>query len=347
MMKNLVRKNILQLAPYSSARHEFEGEADVFLDANENPFDTGLNRYPDPLQQEVKTQLSAIKNVATENIFLGNGSDEAIDLLIRIFCEPKTDHIIILPPTYGMYKVSASISDVALKSVALRPDFQPDVDAILAVADEHSKLLFLCSPNNPTGNSIEQKYILQLLENFKGIVVVDEAYSDFSSQASCTTLLANYPNLVVMQTFSKAWGLAGIRLGIAYASTEIIGYFNKVKPPYNVNSLSQNAALEALQNHAQQQAQVQEILEERATLATALKDFAFVQHVYPSDANFLLIRVDAPNTLYQYLVQQKIIVRNRSTVLLCEGCLRITIGTKAENIRFLEALHQYANKLSS
>lgn len=340
-MQHLVRANILKLAPYSSARHEFEGEADVFLDANENPFDTGYNRYPDPLQHEVKTQLGAIKGVAVENIFLGNGSDEAIDLLIRIFCEPQKDHIIILPPTYGMYKVSASISNVALRQVPLTSDFQPDVDAILEVADAHSKLLFLCSPNNPTGNSFEHARVEQLLKNFKGIVVVDEAYIDFSSQASCTTLLEKYPNLVVMQTFSKAWGMAGIRLGIAYASKEIIGLFNKVKPPYNINSLTQNAALQALKNHAKQQQQVEEILEERAMLATALIEFDFVQKVYPSDANFLLVRVDEPNELYRYLVKEKIIVRNRSSVLLCEGCLRITVGTKSENIRLLEVLKEY------
>ncbi len=340
-MQHLVRKNILELAPYASARHEFEGEADVFLDANENPFDTGFNRYPDPLQHEVKTVLSSIKNVPIENIFLGNGSDEAIDLLIRIFCEPRKDHILILPPTYGMYKVSASISDVAIKAVPLTPDFQPDVAATLAASDAHSKLLFLCTPNNPTGNSFERGRVEEFLQQFKGIVVADEAYIDFSSQKSCTELLAQYTNLVVLQTFSKAWGLAGIRLGIAYASQEIIGYFNKVKPPYNVNVLTQKAALEALQNHEVQQKQVQDILEERKKLATALSDFPFVQHLYPSDANFLLVKIEDPNALYRHLVSQKIIVRNRSTVLLCDGCLRITIGTKAENARLLKVLKTY------
>ncbi len=339
-MQHLVRKNILQLAPYSSARHEFEGEADVFLDANENPYNTGFNRYPDPLQHEVKEALGQIKGVAAENIFLGNGSDEAIDLLIRIFCEPREDHILILPPTYGMYKVSASISDVAIKTVALTPDFQPDVEAVLAASDAHSKLLFLCSPNNPTGNSFELVRIEQLLANFKGIVVVDEAYIDFSAQASCTALLDKYPNLVVMQTFSKAWGLAGIRLGIAYASKEIIALFNKVKPPYNVNVLSQQAALKALKNHKAQQTQVQNILSERAKLVEALANFPFVQKIYPTDANFILVKMDDPNMLYHYLVSQKIIVRNRSTVLLCEGCLRITVGTTEENTRLLDALHR-------
>ncbi|MEN0049352.1 MAG: aminotransferase class I/II-fold pyridoxal phosphate-dependent enzyme, partial [Bacteroidota bacterium] len=230
-ISTLVRKNIQQLAPYSSARHEFVGSAEVYLDANENPYDTGFNRYPDPLQKAVKGKLSIIKEVAPENIFLGNGSDEAIDLLIRIFCEPRIDHILTLPPTYGMYKVSASIADVEVKSVLLTPDYQPNVKDILTTANEHSKLLFLCTPNNPTGNRFERAKVLELLKNFKGIIVIDEAYVDFSAEESYNQLLADYPNLVVMQTFSKAWGMAAIRLGIAYASEEIIHYFNKVKPP--------------------------------------------------------------------------------------------------------------------
>lgn len=343
-ISTLVRKNIQQLAPYSSARHEFVGSAEVYLDANENPYDTGFNRYPDPLQKAVKKKLSAIKKVAPENIFLGNGSDEAIDLLIRIFCEPRIDHILTLPPTYGMYKVSASIADVKVKPILLTPDYQPNVEEILTTANEHSKLLFLCTPNNPTGNRFERVKVLELLEKFKGIVVLDEAYIDFSAEESYNQLLAKHPNLVVMQTFSKAWGMAAIRLGIAYASEEIIHYFNKVKPPYNVNILTQQAALKSLENHEQQQAWVAEILEERAQLMNVLADFSFIQKVYPSDANFLLMKVENPNELYQYLVEKGIIVRNRSTVPLCEGGLRITVGTKTENEKLIEAMKSYLSQ---
>ncbi|MEM8527054.1 MAG: histidinol-phosphate transaminase [Bacteroidota bacterium] len=340
-ISTLVRKNIQQLAPYSSARHEFVGSAEVYLDANENPYDTGFNRYPDPLQKAVKEKLSTIKKIAPEHIFLGNGSDEAIDLLIRIFCEPRIDHILTLPPTYGMYKVSASIADVQVKNILLTPDYQPNVEEILEVADERSKLLFLCTPNNPTGNRFERAKVLELLEKFKGVVVIDEAYIDFSAEESYNQLLEKYPNLVVMQTFSKAWGMAAIRLGIAYASKEIIHYFNKVKPPYNVNILTQQAALKALENYEQQQAVVREILEERAKLMKALPAFSFVQNAYPSDANFILIKVEKPNELYKYLVGKGIIVRNRSNVPLCEGGLRITVGTKLENEQLMAAMKAY------
>lgn len=340
----LVRKNILELKPYSSARHEFEGDAEVYLDANENPFENGLNRYPDPFQQEVKQLLSNIKRVPVEHIFLGNGSDEAIDLLIRIFCEPRIDHIITLPPTYGMYKVSASIADVAVKSVLLRPNFQPDVGAILKIANEHSKLLFVCSPNNPTGNNVEVALIEELLTKFKGIVVIDEAYSDFAARPSFNQRLLEYPNLVVLQTFSKAWGMAGIRLGIAYANPSIIQLFNKVKPPYNVNVLTQQSAVQQLQKYEQQQANVQLLLSERAKLETQLAKFDFIQQVHPSDTNFILMKVNEPLELYRYLIEHKIIVRNRSTVPLCEGCLRITVGTPEENLALLTTLHQYTKK---
>lgn len=335
---DLVRKNIQKLTPYSSARSEFKGTAEVFLDANENPFDTGYNRYPDPLQLKLKAKIAALKGVPIENIFLGNGSDEAIDLLIRIFCEPSKDHILTLPPTYGMYKVSAAISDIEIKTVPLNKQFQPRVNRILKAANAHSKILFLCSPNNPTGNSFDFKRMKRLLEGFKGIVVVDEAYIDFAEQASCTTLLKKYPNLVVMQTFSKAWGLAGIRLGMAFASKEIIGYFNKVKPPYNVNQLTQEAAMRSLNKGKKQQKWLKMILDERAVLQKELKKLPYVQKVYPTDANFILVKMDNPNEMYKYLVKQKIIVRNRSTVLLCDGCLRITVGTKEENKRLLAAL---------
>lgn len=335
---HLVRDNILKMSPYSSARSEFKGQADVFLDANENPFDTGYNRYPDPLQKKLKQRISEIKGIPPKHLFLGNGSDEAIDLLFRIFCVAGQDHIITLPPTYGMYKVSAAISDVAIKTVPLTTDFQPNVEAILKQSNEFSKLLFLCSPNNPTGNSFDLAAIEKLIQAFPGIVVVDEAYIDFAGQVSCLSLLHQYDNLVVLQTFSKAWGLAGIRLGMAFASEEIIGLFNKVKPPYNVNQLTQSTALKSLEDVTEQTRWVTTILEQRTFLQQALEKFSFVEKVYPSDANFLLIKVAEPNRLYQHLVEHKIIVRNRSTVLLCDGCLRITVGLEAENQRLLRSL---------
>lgn len=338
----LVRANIKALAPYSSARSEFKGAADIFLDANENPFETGLNRYPDPLQWKVKDRISALKKVAPKNIFLGNGSDEVIDLLIRIFCEPREDHILILPPTYGMYKVSAGIADVALREVSLTPDFQPDTAAILAQSDAHSKLLFLCTPNNPTGNSFKIDTIHELCQKFQGIVVIDEAYIDFSAQASFISMLDQYPNLVVMQTFSKAWGLAGIRLGMAFASEEIIGLLNKVKPPYNVNQLTQKAALQALSNPAKQVEMVAILLKERIRLEETLKALPFVQKVFPSDANFILIRVADALGLYNDLVREKIIVRNRSNVHLCEGGIRISVGRPEENDQLIQVLQNLA-----
>jgi len=337
-LNKLVRPNIIQLKPYSSARSEFKGAAEVFLDANENPFDTGLNRYPDPLQGQLKQKISAWKGIPAEKIFLGNGSDEVIDLLVRIFCEPQEDHILILPPTYGMYQVSADIANVEIRSVQLTPDFQPDVDTIFSTVNENSKILFLCSPNNPTGNNLHLEKIETLLTHFPGIVALDEAYIDFSSQKSCTELLSEFPNLVVLQTFSKAWGLAGIRLGIAFASPEIIHYFNKVKPPYNINQLTQNAALAALENQTQQQEMVQTIIGQRTLLQQYLMSLELVERIYPSDANFLLVKVKDPKNTYNYLVEQGIIVRDRSNVVLCEGCLRITVGTPEENERLVQAL---------
>lgn len=343
-IEHLVRSNIKSLAAYSSARSEFKGQADIFLDANENPFDTGMNRYPDPLQRQVKERISEIKQVPVENIFLGNGSDEVIDILIRIFCEPREDAILILPPTYGMYKVSADIADVAQVEVSLTQNFQPDVPAILAKADAHTKILFLCSPNNPTGNDLDTQKMLKLCEKFPGIVVIDEAYIDFSDQESFTHYLDKYSNLVVMQTFSKAWGLAGIRLGMAFASKEIIHLMNKVKPPYNVNQLTQKAALEALEKVDQQQEMVQVILAERKLLEQEMDTFGYVREIIPSHANFILIRVSDPNSLYKYLVSEKIIVRNRSNVHLCEGGIRITVGTPEENQHLLAALRNYESK---
>ncbi len=339
MIQNLVRPNIRCLTPYSSARSEFKGKAEVFLDANESPYDTGYNRYPDPLQWKLKRAIGELKGIAPEHIFLGNGSDEAIDLLLRIFCEPGADHIITLPPTYGMYRVSADISNVAVREIPLRPgSFQPDVEAVLAAADAHSKVLFICSPNNPTGNSTRTESIRALAEGFPGIVVVDEAYIDFSAQESAIGLLPGYPNLVVLQTFSKAWGLAGIRLGMAFASAEIIGYFNKVKPPYNINQLTQEAALRALAKKEEQEAQVQQLLGQRTLLQQYLGGLPFVERIYPSDANFLLVKMKDPAGIYDYLVEQGIIVRDRSRVMLCEGCLRITVGTPEENERIFRAL---------
>lgn len=339
----LVRPNIRRLTPYSSARSEYKGRADIFLDANENPFENGLNRYPDPLQWAVKERISNIKNVPVQQIALGNGSDEVIDLLIRIFCEPGEDHIITLPPTYGMYQVSADIANVAVKKVPLLPGFQPDVDAILAAADAHSKILFLCSPNNPTANSLDPDAMQRLVEQFPGIVAIDEAYIDFAGQASFTQQLATAPNLVVMQTFSKAWGLAGIRLGMIFASEEIIGYFNKVKPPYNVNELTQRAALEALRNESAYREKLQILLDQRVQLTKNLNQLACVQHIYPSDANFVLAKVDQPRELYQYLTGKGIIVRDRSKVTMCEGCLRFTVGTPDENKQLVDAMRKFNN----
>lgn len=342
-LPNLVRPNILALKPYSSARSEFTGDAEVFLDANENPFDTGLNRYPDPLQWEVKEKLGAIKGIAPQRIFLGNGSDEVIDLLVRIFCNPGVDRVVILPPTYGMYRVCADISGVEVEEIPLTTQFQPDVAAILANADAHGKLLFLCSPNNPTGNVFELNRIEALLQGFPGIVVIDEAYIDFAAGKSCLSLLDSYDNLVVMQTFSKAWGLAGIRLGMAFAGEAIIELMNKVKPPYNINQLTQEAVLKALDNEAQQKQWVTSLLGQRVLLQQFLSGLEFVTRVYPSDANFLLVKVEGPQVLYDYLVGQKIIVRDRSNVTLCEGCLRITVGTPEENKRLVQALVEYDN----
>lgn len=333
-----IRPNIRTLKPYSSARSEFKGIADVFLDANENPFDNNYNRYPDPLQREVKAHISKEKDIPTSHIFLGNGSDEAIDLLIRIFCEPRQDHIIIMPPTYGMYRVSADIADVTCVEVPLKPGFQPDTARVLEVANEHSKLLFICSPNNPTGNDIQLEAIEFLAANFKGIVVVDEAYIDFSRQESLVRKIDQYPNLVVMQTFSKAWGLAGIRLGMAFAQPEIIHLFNKVKPPYNVNKLTQEAALQAFQSVDQKDDWITKILGQRTVIQQFLAGLDYVERIYPSATNFILVKVKEPETLYQYLIEKKIIVRNRSKVLLCEGCLRITVGTPKENERLFKAM---------
>ena len=341
-ISKLVRPNISKMKAYSSARDEFKGAASVFLDANENPYDNdGLNRYPDPLAMAVKNEIAKLKDVKAENIFLGNGSDEVIDVLIRIFCEPRVDNIVTLPPTYGMYQVSADTADVAVCMVNLTPDFQPNIEEIVTGADEHSKILFICSPNNPTANNIEPSKLLNLLNSFKGIVVVDEAYIDFSTQQSCIDWLETFPNLVVMQTFSKAWGMAGMRLGMAFASKEIINLMNKVKAPYNVNELTQRAALDLLKNKAaKKDAAVKEILAEREKMASILRGYAFVEKVYPSDANFLLVKIPQPNAMYQWLLTHGIVVRNRNNVVLCEDCLRLTVGTPEENAILMKAFKE-------
>ena len=341
----LLRDNIKNLIPYSSARDEYQGEASVFLDANENAFGSPLeqqfNRYPDPLQYQVKKRLSEIKGVPPRNIFLGNGSDEAIDILFRSFCNPGIDNVILVPPTYGMYQVSANINDVEARNVPLTEDFQLNLDGIAEAIDEHTKLIFICSPNNPTGNSIDRADVETLLANFSGIVVVDEAYINFSRQKTFIQELTEYANLVVLQTLSKAWGLAGLRIGMAFASEEIIEVMNKVKPPYNINDASQQLALQALANIDQVNGWIKETLLQRDKLVFGLKDFDFVVDIYPSDANFILVKTTDAKGIYNFLVEKGIIVRDRSKVQLCEGCLRITVGTPEENKTLIKTLQDF------
>ena len=347
----ILRKNIKELIPYSSARDEFKGEASVYLDANENSFGSPLaesyNRYPDPLQFKVKQRLTEIKGVPSQNIFLGNGSDEAIDILYRAFCNPGIDNVITLPPTYGMYEVSANINDIEIRKIKLKADYQLDMEGISEAIDEHTKIIFICSPNNPTGNSIDRQDIETILVNFSGLVVIDEAYINFSRQKTFIQELTEYPNLVVLQTLSKAWGLAGLRIGMAFASEEIIEVFNKVKPPYNINEASQKLALEALQNVDQVNDWIKKTVAEREKLVKELVLLDVVIKIYPSDANFILVKTTDPKGIYQYLVKYGIIVRDRSNVELCEGSLRITIGTPEENIILLNALKtfQESNKI--
>jgi histidinol-phosphate aminotransferase len=373
-LQKLVRENIKRLTPYSSARHEFTGEASIFLDANENSYgspvflpspqklnnplsisedkdalrqdvaerpEVRFNRYPDPLQWQLKFEVSRIKGVPAENIFIGNGSDEVIDLAYRIFCNSGKDNVIICPPTYGMYKVSADINDVEIKKINLTEQFQLDVEGILNVTDENTKLLFICSPNNPTGNNMNRYDVELLLNNFHGIILIDEAYINYSRQKTFIQELTEYPNLIVMQTLSKAWGLAALRLGLCFASLEIIDLFNKVKPPYNINKASQELAIEALRNIQQVNSWITEIVEQRNNLKKELSVFNFIKKIYDSDANFLLIQVADADALYQYLANNKIVVRNRSKEILCENCLRITIGTPQENLELLKTLRGY------
>lgn len=337
-LQKLVRKNIWELKPYSSARDEFKGEASVYLDANENPLNTPFNRYPDPLQWKLKTEIGKIKQIGAENIFLGNGSDEPIDLVIRIFCEPTIDNIIAIDPTYGMYQVCANINNIAYRKVLLNEDYTLDADRVLSAVDEYSKLIFVCSPNNPSGNLLNKEQILKIINSFSGIVVLDEAYIDFSIENSWLSELHKYPNLVILQTFSKAWGLAAIRLGMAFASPEIIHYFNKVKYPYNINQLTQNFVLDELKKVNLKNEWVEELIKQREHLVNGLQNNKFVETIHPSDSNFVLVRVTDANKLYQKFVESGIIVRNRHTVTLCNECLRITVGTEEENNTLLEAL---------
>ncbi|MES1223313.1 MAG: histidinol-phosphate transaminase [Bacteroidota bacterium] len=346
-LESLVRENIKKMTAYSSARHEFSGEANIFLDANENamgsPLPQGMsfNRYPDPLQIKVKEKLSAIKGVPVKNIFLGNGSDEAIDLLFRIFCEPGKDNIIIFPPTYGMYEVCAEMNDIEVKKIPLTENFQLDLNALEKAIDPFTKLIFICSPNNPTGNSINRSDVEIVLNNFNGLVVIDEAYINFARQKTFIPELTEYPNLVILQTLSKAWGLAGLRLGMAFAGEPVIGYMNKVKYPYNINTATQQLALDALENIETVNEWIKIIVEQREWLKEQLLKLPFTKNVYYSDANFILVKMDAAKKTFDYLTASGIIVRDRSKVILCDDCLRITIGTPEENQQLINALKEY------
>lgn len=341
-LEQLVRKNIWKLKPYSSARNEYSGHvAHVFLDANENPYNSPYNRYPDPLQEDVKTLLSRIKGVPTECIFLGNGSDEAIDLVYRCFCEPKQDNVVAIDPTYGMYLVCADINDVEYRTVKLDDNFQMSADKVLAACDENTKVVWICSPNNPSGNDILRAEIEKVITLFQGIVVVDEAYSDFSKQPTFRTELSTYPNVIVLNTMSKAWGCAAIRLGMAFASKEIIDIFNKVKYPYNVNILTQQKALEILGDTSSVQQWVNVLLEERHRVMEAFSLLPICEKIYPTASNFFLAKVTDAQRIYDYLVAKGIIVRNRTRVNLCQNCLRITIGTRTENNELMGALRTY------
>lgn len=345
-LEKLIRPNIKTLKPYSSARSEYTGDASVFLDANENsfgsPLDEDYNRYPDPLQIKLKQELSKIKGVPVQNTFIGNGSDEVIDLAFRIFCEPGKSNVITCPPTYGMYKVCANINDIAVKEVNLTNDFQLNLDKIFELTDTDTRIIFICSPNNPTGNNLNRLDMETLIANFPGIVLIDEAYINYSAQKTFIQELTEYENLIVMQTLSKAWGLAALRLGIAYASDRIIELFNNVKPPYNINLASQQLGSQALANVDEVNAKIKLTIQQRTFLEKELPAFGVIKKVYHSDANFILVKTDDANKLYQYLTNKKIIVRNRSKESLCENCIRITVGTPEENLILLDALKRYA-----
>ncbi len=340
-LKNLVRENIWNLKPYSSARSEFTGQASVWLDANENPLNTPYNRYPDPLQAKVKEAIAKIKGVDAENIFLGVGSDECIDITYRVFCRAGIDNVVAISPSYGMYEVCADVNDVQYRKVPLTDEFQLCTQALLDAADCNTRVMWICSPNNPTGNAFDTQSLTHLCQNFNGIVVVDEAYIDFSSKPSMLKALDQLPNLIVMQTFSKAWGSAAVRLGMAFASKEIIAIFNKVKYPYNVNQLTQDYALSLLENYQQVTDWVATLLNARSALIDSLRSLAITEHIYPTDANFVLVRVTDACEIYNYLRNLGIIVRNRHNVELCLNCLRITVGTEQENNLLIEALNNY------
>ena len=341
-LKELVRENIWKLKPYSCARDEFKGEAKAYLDANENPFNTLYNRYPDPLQWAVKEKIAELKYVKPSQIMLGVGSDEPIDLIFRVFCEPKIDNVVAINPTYGMYGVCADINNVEYRQVNLEADFSLNAEKVLAAVDNNSKVIFLCSPNNPTGNLLNATEVEKILKGFDGIVVIDEAYIDFSDKASWISKLNKYPQMVILQTFSKAWGLAAARCGMAFASEEIISFFNKVKYPYNINILTQKLILEKLEQVEIKNNWVKEILSQRTLMIEELEQLSIVKHIYPSDANFILVKVDDANLRYKELVEKGIIVRNRNSVTLCENCLRITIGTAQDNKELLNALKSLA-----
>ena len=342
-LQELVRPNIWALAPYSSARNEYSGKvAHVFLDANENPYNKPFNRYPDPLQLDLKQEISKVKRVPVANIFLGNGSDEAIDLPYRIFCRPGKDNVVAIEPTYGMYKVCADTNDIEYRPVLLDENYQIQADRLLTACDENTKIIWLCSPNNPTGNNLIRNEIVKVLEHFEGIVIVDEAYSDFSNEKTFRSELDKYPNLIVLNTLSKAWGCAAIRLGMAFAHEDIIALFNKVKYPYNVNLLTQKQAIEALHSRVEVEEWVRLLLLERSNMMKAFTLLPICEKVYPSDANFFLAKMTDAQAIYDYLVEKGIIVRNRTRIQLCHDCLRITIGTKSENIELLSALRQYS-----
>lgn len=344
-LESIVRGNIKKLSPYSSARDEFSGKASVFLDANENslgsPLTKWYNRYPDPLQKNVKEKISFIKKVPVEQIFLGNGSDEPIDILLRCFCEPQVDEVIIMPPTYGMYEVSANINNVKIRKVPLTPSFQIDLEQLELSIQPNTKIIWICSPNNPTGNSMDRRSIEMILNNFDGLVAIDEAYINFSRQKSFVADLNEYPNLVVMQTLSKAWGLAGLRMGMAFASKEIIQYMNKVKPPYNISEPVQELALKALDEIGQVNDMIKAIVEMRTVLEKELIEIETVEKIYPSDANFLLVKFKDAKAVYQYLLDREIVVRDRSNVQRCEDCLRITVGTEKESKVLIESLKSF------
>lgn len=338
----LIRENVKKMNPYSSARDEFENftQEMIYLDANENPYSNGFNRYPDPQQKDLKAEIATIKDVYVENILLGNGSDEVLDLVFRAFCEPNKDNVITLPPTYGMYGVLANINAIENREVLLTNNFQPNVDAILNAVDENSKIIFLCSPNNPTGNSFSDEAILKILNNFNGLVVIDEAYIDFSKNRSWLSELNDFPNLIITQTLSKAYAMAGLRIGILYASKSILDVLNRIKPPYNINISSQeNAIRKLLQGTLKPQ--LKKIVSERKKLIEALKSVSFIEKIFPSDANFLLIKVDDANKRYQQFLDNGIVVRDRSNQPLCENCLRITVGTKEENLNLIETLKSF------